>query len=100
MLRIMMNRLQCRNRWSHFPALIGIAIEAGKIGGGNVETQPVAGFEAVGRGPHVDLEAVNHPRIEEARLCMAVAVAGSQHSVLQLNRPTVWKHVRKTRREI
>src|ERR1700730_1297324 len=94
---VMVDGLLRRNGIAGLSTAIAVAIKPREVRRGDVDTETVAGLEAIGGGPHVDLEAVDASGLQQFGRTLQISVAGPQHSVLQLNGTPVGEYIRQPR---
>src|SRR5262249_14407586 len=77
-----------------------VSIESREVRRSDIQSQAVTRPKAIRCRPHIDLDAIDPPRLEGLRLSIEVAIAKTQDPALQLNRPAVGKHITESCRHI
>ncbi len=75
-----------------FPC-VQISVEPGEIAAGNLQPQRVALQKHVARGPQVNGELVDLPRIHQVRFLRRIAIAGADNSLRQILRESIRAHI-------
>ena len=79
---------------------IEIPIKTWEVAAGNLQTKHVAFLEDVARGPNINREFVNLPRIYQRGCFLRIPIAGAENSFSQVLREAIGPDVNQLSREV
>src|SRR5712692_2771151 len=85
---------------ARFAAQVRVAVVLRKVCRRDVDPDAMPGTKAVCRRPHVHVELIDSSWLEQRRSLLRISIAGTQDSVLKVDRAAVRKYVRQPDHEV